>query len=177
MKGKLDPVVCYTSLREVIGTDLFGAVTCTDLASTSLSFCIVLFCKLHFIKTGTKYTECLVLILKLGFLILAGNYDSCRNMGKTYRRICGIDTLSTVSGCTEYIKLTFVQIQMEIDLLCLRHDRNGTSRSMDSSSGFRFRYSLHTMYTAFILQSRICALTFDHKCDFFKSTDPVLIQA
>ena len=38
-------------------------------------------------------------------------------MGKTYSRVRSIDTLAAITGCTEYIKLTVIQIQMEICLL------------------------------------------------------------
>ena len=41
VQGKIDSVIRHTSLREVVGTDLLGTVTGTDLAATHLSLRIV----------------------------------------------------------------------------------------------------------------------------------------
>ena len=40
-------------------------------------------------------------LYKLGLLVLTRDDNSGRNMGQTYCRVCRIDALSTVSGCTE----------------------------------------------------------------------------
>mgnify|MGYP004624503045 CR=1 FL=1 len=42
-EGKLDPVVCYTSLWEVVSTNLLCPVTCSDLALTKFCLCIMCF--------------------------------------------------------------------------------------------------------------------------------------
>ena len=97
-------------------------------------------------------------------------------MCQSHSRVCCIDTLSAVSGCTEHIEFTVIHIQMEIDFLCFRHNSNCTGRGMDTSAGFCFRNSLHTMYTTFIFQSGISTCTCDHKCYFLKSADSVLIE-
>ena len=39
---QFDPVICHTSLWEIVGTDLLGTVSGTDLASSCLSLCIML---------------------------------------------------------------------------------------------------------------------------------------
>jgi len=41
VQGKIDSVIRHTSLREVVGTDLLGTVTGTDLAAAHLSLRIV----------------------------------------------------------------------------------------------------------------------------------------
>ena len=133
--------------------------------------------KLHLIQTGTKHTKCFILVLKLRLLILAGNHDSCRDMSKTYCGVCGVDTLTTVSGCTEHIEFTLIEIQMEINFFRLRHDRYRTGRGMDPSAGLCLRYSLYTVNTAFVFQSGICTLTLDHEGNLLKAADAVLIEA
>ena len=97
-------------------------------------------------------------------------------MCQSHSRVCCIDTLSAVSGCTEHIEFTVIHIQMEINLLCFRHNGYGTGGSMDTSAGFCFRNSLYTVYTTFIFQSGISTCTCDHKCYFLKSADSVLIE-
>ena len=47
---------------------------------------------------------------------------------------------------------------------------------MDTSAGFCFRYTLYTVYTTFVFKSGIGSLTLDHKCNFLKSTDAILIE-
>ena len=41
IESQVDPVVGHTSLWEVIGTDLLGTISRTDLASSFLRFCIL----------------------------------------------------------------------------------------------------------------------------------------
>ena len=54
MQGQLDPMVRHTTLGEIVGPDLLGTVSGSDLALSFLSFCIVTFCQLHLVETGTK---------------------------------------------------------------------------------------------------------------------------
>ena len=65
---QLDPVVCHTSLREVVGTDLLGAVTGTDLAAALCCLRVLLLLQLQIIQLGTQEAECLFFVLQLGFL-------------------------------------------------------------------------------------------------------------
>ena len=97
-------------------------------------------------------------------------------MCQTYRRVCSVDALTTVSRCTEYIEFAVIHIQMEVDFFCFRHDCNGTGGSMDTSAGFCFRNSLYTVHTTLIFQTGICSLSLNHKSNFLKSTDSVLIE-
>ena len=97
-------------------------------------------------------------------------------MGQTYGRVGRIDTLSTVTGRTEHIKFTVIQIQLEVDLFRLRHDRYGNGGSMDTSAGFGLRYTLYTVYTALILQTGIRTRSVDHKGNFLETADSVFVQ-
>ena len=47
-------MVCHTALREVVGTDLLGAVAGTDLAAALCCLCILLFLQLNIIELGTQ---------------------------------------------------------------------------------------------------------------------------
>ena len=63
VKCQLDPMVCHTSLREIVSTDLFGTISCSDLASSGFRLRIMLFGQFHLIQTGTKHFQCLIFIL------------------------------------------------------------------------------------------------------------------
>ena len=71
-------------------------------------------------------------------------------MGQTNRRVCGVDTLSTVTGRTHDIDTDIFVIDHNIELLCLRHDCNRRSGRMDSSSGLGLRDTLYTVNTALV---------------------------
>ena len=62
-----------------------------------------------------------------------------------------------VSGGTEHVEFAVVEVQMEIDLLRLRHDRHRTGGGMDTSAGLRLGHALHTVYAALVLQSGVRA--------------------
>ena len=51
VKCKFDTVIGYTSLWKIVGSDLLGTITCTDLASSRLCLCVMLFGQFHLIQT------------------------------------------------------------------------------------------------------------------------------
>lgn len=65
VKCQLNPMVCHTSLREIVSADFFGAISCSDLASSGFRLRIMLFGQFHLIQTGTKHFQCLIFILEL----------------------------------------------------------------------------------------------------------------
>ena len=170
-------MLCHTSLGEVVGTDLLGTVSGTDLALSGLCLCVVLFCQLHLIQTGTQDFQGFILIFQLGFFILAGNHDTAGDMGQTDCGVGGIDTLAAVSGCTEHVKFAVIHIQVEVDFLCFRHNGHGNGGGMDSSARFRLRHTLYTVNPALIFQTGVSSLAGDHKGNFLKSANAVFIQA
>src|SRR5699024_9367454 len=104
------------------------------------------------------------------------DHNSRWNMSQTDGRVCGVDTLTAISGSTENIKLTVVHIQMKVDLFCLRHDCHSYCGSMDTSAGLRLRNTLNPVHTAFIFQTGISALPLNHESYFFETADSILIQ-
>ena len=55
-----------TALREVVGTDLLGAVAGTDLAAALCCFRVLLLLQLQVIQLGTQEAECLLLCSAAG---------------------------------------------------------------------------------------------------------------
>ena len=62
-------MVCHTALREVIGTDLLGAVAGTDLAAALCCLRVLLLLQLQIIQLGTQEAECLVLVCSWDFSV------------------------------------------------------------------------------------------------------------
>ena len=52
-------------IREIVSTDLFGTISCSDLASSGFRLRIMLFGQFHLIQTGTKHFQCLIFILNV----------------------------------------------------------------------------------------------------------------
>ena len=105
VQGQFDPVLCHTSLGEVVGTDLLGTVSGTDLAPSGLCLCVVAVLPAPSrTDWNAGLAEALSLFCSWDFSILAGNHDTAGDMGQTDCGVGGIDTLAAVSGCTEHVK-------------------------------------------------------------------------
>ncbi len=165
-----------TSLREVIGTDLLGTVSGTDLAAAFCCLCILLFLQLQIIQLGTKEAEGLLFVLQLRFLSLAVDHDAGRHMGQADCGIGGVDTLSAVTGRTHDIDTAVIHIDLDIYILSLRHNCNGCRGGVDTSAGLRLRHTLHAMYTGLVLHLGISTFSGDHSLHLFESTDSILIE-
>ena len=170
-------MIGHTALREVVGANLLGTVSGTDLASSRLSLRILLLLAFQLIQAGAQYLQRLVFILKLGLFILAGDDDSRRNMGQTHCGVSGIDTLTAVSGCTEHVKFTVIHINLNIHFLGLRHNRYRRGGGVDSTAGLCLRHTLNTVNTALIFEFRERSLTGNHEYSFLKAADSALIDA
>ena len=65
MQCQFDPVICHTSLGEIIGSDLLRAVPGTHLASSGFCLLVVALLQLHLIQSGTKHLKRFVFVLEL----------------------------------------------------------------------------------------------------------------
>ena len=164
-------MIRHTSLREVVGTDFLRTVAGSYLTAAQLSFLVVALLLFQIIQLCTQHLQRLVFIFQLALFILAGNHDSGRDVGQTYRRVRRVDALTAVSGCTEYIEFTVVHIDLHVEILYLRHNRNRDRRGVDSAAALRLRHTLHTMHTALIFEPRIRTLTGNHEADIFHAAD------
>ena len=96
-------------------------------------------------------------------------------MSQADRRVCRVDTLTSVSGCTHHIDTDIFLIDHYVHFLRFRHDRHGHCGSVDPAAAFRLGNTLHTMHAALIFQPGIRSLTRDHEHAFLKTADPILI--
>ena len=115
-------MIGHTSLWEVVGTDLLGTISCTDLASTHFCFGIVTLLLFHIVQLRFQDGKSLCLILDLGFLGLAVNHNTGRIMGQTNRRVCRIHTLAPITGRTHHVNTDILILNHNINIVFhLRH--------------------------------------------------------
>ena len=65
MQCEFNPVVRHPPLREIVGTDFFGTVSRTDLASSGLRLGIMLFSSSISYRRALQHFECLFLYFEL----------------------------------------------------------------------------------------------------------------
>ena len=94
-------------------------------------------------------------------------------MSQTYGGVCRIDTLSSVSGCTEYIEFACrSRSSCTSTSSASGMTRNGDRGGVDSAAGLGLRHALYTVYAGLVLQLRstrpgqlIIKLTYLHTAD------------
>ena len=86
VERQIDAVVCHTPLREIVGADLLGAVSGSDLAAALRGLRVLLLLQLQVIEFRAQKRKCLFLILKLRLLGLAVDDDAGGIMGPWYSR-------------------------------------------------------------------------------------------
>ena len=87
-------------------------------------------------------------------------------MGHTNSGVCGVDALTAVTRCTEYIHADIVHVDMHVHFFRFGQYRYRNRRGMDSTTAFCGRDTLYTVYAAFVFQTGICPLSCDHKGNF-----------
>lgn len=92
-------------------------------------------------------------------------------MCQSYSRVCGIDTLSTVTRCVRIHRYGYLSHRPGYLHLLPPHHCYCDRRGMDTSTGFGLRYTLYTVYPGFVFHLGISTFTIDHECYIFHSAD------
>ena len=171
-------MVGHPSLREVVGADLFRAVSGTDLAAAKVRLFIVAPLHLQIIEFGAQERPGFRLVLQLGFLRLAVDDNAGGIMGQPHCGIGRIDALSAIAGSTHDIDADVLIRDINLDIIFhFRDHRDRTGRSMDPAPGFGHRYALDTMDAALIFQTGVSAFTGDDKAHRLHTSDADLFKA
>ena len=99
-------------------------------------------------------------------LILTLNDDAGRDMGDSDGRFGFVDMLAACARGTIGIYSEIGRIDFKFDVLDFWKNGHRTSRSMDPTLGFGFRYALNPMGAGFEFQLRVDILTTDAHDDF-----------
>ena len=84
-------------------------------------------------------------------------------MCKSYCRVRRIYALSAVSGSSVNIDTHIVRIEIDFHIVYFRQHCDRGSRCMDPAARLGLRHSLHSVRSALVLESGICALSLDEK--------------
>ena len=84
--------------------------------------------------------------------------------------------LSTGTGGTEDLHLYIRRIDLDIDILGLRHHSNRRSGGVDTSAGLSYRHTLYTVHAGLILEAAVCALTGHDEDGFLHTADAGFID-
>ena len=84
--------------------------------------------------------------------------------------------LSTGTGGTEDLHLYIRRIDLDIDVLSLRHHGNGCGGGVDTSAGLGHRHTLYTVHARLILETTVRALSSDDKNHLLHPADAGFID-
>ena len=103
--------------------------------------------------------------------VLTFHHDATRQVGNANRGIRLVHVLATGTGCAEGINFQIIGIDIDfLDHIHFGHHRHGTGRSVDTTLGLGFRYTLYAMATGLELETGICTRAFDTHNDFLVTT-------
>ena len=104
----------------------------------------------------------------LGFF-RAGYHHTGRQVGNAHSRIGLIDVLTTRATGAIGIDAQIRIIDIDLDILDLRQDRDRGRRGMDSTLRLSIWHALHPVHAAFKLQAAKHAVAIDRGNDFLKA--------
>ena len=169
-------MIGYSSLREIVGSNLLRTVTGSELGALFFRIFLLLLLQFNLIESRAKKTHRLLPVLHLGTLFLTLRNHPRRNMNQTN---CGrslVDVLSAGTGRTEHFHFDIGRIDLHFHIFHFRHNCHRRGRSVDSSSTFRFGHSLHTMHARLILQAGVRTLPVHDENHFLQTAESRLIK-
>ena len=169
-------MIGHPSLREIISSDLLGAIARSNLALSQFRLRVMGFLLLQIIEFCTQQGICLCPVLDLGFLRLGIDHDSGRDMRQPDSGIRCVDTLPACAGRPADIDPDILFIDLYIHFLRFRHHRHRDRGRMDTPAGFRFRHPLYPVHSAFIFHNGIDALPAEHKGHALHAADTDLLH-
>src|SRR6056297_2357562 len=176
VEREADAVIGDAPLREIVGADTLRTITGTDLGAPirrPLGFARA---TLTVEQARAQDLHGARLVLVLGTLGLDHNADSGGLMRDSHRRFRAVDMLPARATGTHRIDPQLTLVQREINLLRLRQNRHGGSRSVDASAGFRIGNTLHAMHATFEFQPREDAAPGYLGDDFLVAADRALAR-
>ncbi len=156
-------------LRVIVGPDPLAAVTAADLRLAIGRLGLLLLGEHLVIETRLQNLHRLGLVLVLRLLVLAGDDQPGRHMGHADGRLGLVDMLPAGAGGPEQVDAQFTRVDLDLDIIRFRQDRNRAGRGMNPALRFGFRYPLHPVGAAFELEPRVNPVTTDHGDDLLET--------
>src|SRR6188472_4227551 len=146
--GVLHAVVGEAVLGEVVGPDLLGALAGADLRAPRGGDLGLLALALRLVQTRAEDAHRLLLVLELRLLVLHRDDDAGRQVRDPDRRVGGVDRLPAGAGRAVHVDLEILVLDLDLDVLGLRHYRDGCGRGVDPPLRLRRRDALDTVRAA-----------------------------
>src|SRR5918993_1077048 len=156
--GDADPVIGYSSLREVVRADLRRAVACSDLRLAEGAFLLGSFAHLAFQETGLEDPHGLLLVLELALLILAGHYQARRLVRDPDRGVRGVHALAARTAGAVHVDLEVSRVDLDLHVLGLRQDGYGRRGGVYATLALGLGHPLDPVGPAFVLEDRVGAV-------------------
>jgi hypothetical protein len=156
-----DAVVGHAVLREVVGADLLGAVARADLraARVALGRRALLLLDVVELRAQELHGHGLVLVLRL--LLLAVHDEPRRDVVDAHGRVGRVDGLAARAARAHDVDLEVLGIDLDLDVLDLRHDGHRRRRGVDASLRLGRGHALHAVHARLVLELREGALAVD----------------
>ena len=167
--GVADAVVGDAALREIVGADLLRAVAGTDLGAAVGAVLFLLLAELHFVKPGPHDLEGALLVLALRAAVLAADVEAGGQVEDLDGGFGPVDVLAARSTGAADFDAEVVGLQLDVDLLGFRHDRDGDGGSVDAALGFGGGDALDAVDAGFVFQGAEYLVAGDAEEDFLEA--------
>jgi hypothetical protein len=153
-----DPVVGV-----VVGPDLLRALAASDLRAARRRELLLLALALQLEQARTEHAQSLLLVLELRLLVLHCHHQPGREVGDPDCGVRRIDALPAWAGGAVDVHLEVVRVDLDVDLLSLRHDRDRRRGGVDTPLRLGRGHALDTVGAALPLEDRVRALALHRK--------------
>src|ERR1022692_4100060 len=170
MEREADAVVGDTVLREVIGADLFAAVSRPDHGFALFGQRLLLLLHFDFVEAGAQHAHTFFAVLDLGFLVLATDYRVGGNVRDADGGVRRVHRLAAWAGGAEGVNAQIFGFDLDVDVFGFRQHRDGDGGGVHASLLLGGGNALHAMHAAFVLELRKNAVAFDDGDDFLQAS-------
>src|SRR3954452_6083152 len=154
-----DAVIGHPVVGEVVGPDLLRPFATADHAAPFRALSFALLLKLEVVEPGAEDRHRLRLVLVLALLVLDLDHETRREVGDPNSRVRRVDRLtSRPRRSLDLDAEVTVLVDVDLELVSLRHHAHGGGRRVDAARRLRRRHPLDTVYAAFVLEPRVRAV-------------------
>src|SRR6185436_12389851 len=150
--GVLDAVVGEAVLGEVVGADLLCALAGADLRAPRRGDLRLLALALRLVQPRAEDPHRLLLVLELRLLVLHRDDDPGRQVRDPDGRVGGVDRLAAGARRAVHVDFQLLVLDLDLDVLGLRHHRDGRGRRVDPPLRLRRRDTLDAVRAALPLE-------------------------
>src|SRR5262249_34438925 len=149
-------------LREVVGADLFTAVSAADHRLALFGERVLLLLHLDFVKARTQHAHGFLAVLDLRFLVLAADNGISRNMRDAHGGVRRVHRLAAGPGRAERVDAQVFSFDFDVYVFSFGQNRHRDRRSVYAALLFRGGDALHAVHSALVFHLRVDALAFNN---------------